>query len=616
MDSCRCTQPLYRRYSGLEVIHLLVAKYPGALNVNEKDSGGWLPLHTAVSYQAPKEAILFLIDEFPDAVREKDVKGFLPLHTVIKKELSQEVIEALIKEYPDAASVRHPYSDTLPLHNAMYQKLSEESILLLLTAYPQAAQEKTIEGRIPFEVCLKNDASEELMLAFYKVVSKTRFDGLLPLGIVLTNDSTDDTVLAVLKENPLAAREPFSTEWNVPALPIHIAIEEKRSEIVKQALHDAYPDAADKENPFESFLKLHKLLEAQTSLESKGKDVQKIINKYPDAVKTRGMNSRLPLHIALDTNAPVNVIKLLFKAYPQAGKEKMKDGRLPIQMVAEIKGRTEYSLRKLIRLLLENDMPISKDGMPVENSGSWTACVSSNTKAATAAVRELLSMTGRGGGYGKHIHALADARDAQGRTALGIASSETRAEIYKYLLFCGRYKLQIGPPEHRTISSVVLRAQDLDEQADYGVIFDNSDENEDGKLDRQEVKAIAGSIGLTPDLFLKGSGKRAVSKDTFVATCKRQLGDGPREVVIKFMQNEDHWERERKARNNENYTLDPKYVVSALPNVPSQTDIAEAVERGDGGLGVIVEKYLDGNNPGKYALVMDAADRTVLYTTC
>eukprot|EP00984_Skeletonema_dohrnii_P011657 scaffold4673_cov82-Skeletonema_dohrnii-CCMP3373.AAC.2 len=225
------------------------------------------------------------------------------------------------------------------------------------------------------------------------------------------------------------------------------------------------------------------------------------------------------------------------------------------------------------------------------------------------AVRRVLSK--EEGGFGVQIHTLAYVRDADDRSTLGIALSEARAAIYEHLLFCGRYKLNIGPPEHRTATSVILLAQDLDDIADYDAIFDKADDNGDGELDQEELKTIAKSNGLNPDLFLKGSTEgKSISKEIFVGICKQQLGDGPREVVIKLMQSEDHWKRECNARKE--YDLDPNYVVSTLPNVPLDTEIANAVERGEGGLDTLTEKFLDDNKVGKYAIVMGAGLRNLL----
>eukprot|EP00984_Skeletonema_dohrnii_P021418 scaffold10694_cov66-Skeletonema_dohrnii-CCMP3373.AAC.1 len=188
-----------------------------------------------------------------------------------------------------------------------------------------------------------------------------------------------------------------------------------------------------------------------------------------------------------------------------------------------------------------------------------------------------------------------------------VANTQPRSAIFGNLLFYGRYKLFDGPPEHRSQTSVVFRAQDLDKQADYSAIFDKADTDKNGNLDRQELEKIASSIGLNPELFLKGSD--AISKENFIDVCKRQLSDGPREKVIKLMKNKDQWERECNARAK--YNLDPKYVVTAQPVIPPEDDIANVNERGDGGLNVIVEKFLKDIKLGKYVIVMDAADRNL-----
>eukprot|EP00985_Skeletonema_marinoi_P024777 scaffold17543_cov139-Skeletonema_marinoi.AAC.4 len=287
------------------------------------------------------------------------------------------------------------------------------------------------------------------------------------------------------------------------------------------------------------------------------------------------------------------------------------DDRLPIEVCAK---RNMPDSDWLLLALLEIDMPVSKDGTPIEHCGSWFSCVSSDTECATGAVRLILSEKTtwwEDDFFCNHIHVLADVCDDQGRTALNLAAKGPRAVINEYLLFCGRYKLKSGPPEHRTATSVILRAQDYGDQSDYGVIFVKAEKNKNGKLDRKELKAITVKIGLDPDLFLKGSKEgESISKGIFVGICKQQLGDGPREVVIKLMKNKDHWKRERNAR--EEYNLSPNYVVSTLSNIPSEDAIANAVEMGRGGLKTIQDKFLKDIVLGKYAIVMCAGLRNLL----
>eukprot|EP00984_Skeletonema_dohrnii_P011088 scaffold4399_cov75-Skeletonema_dohrnii-CCMP3373.AAC.4 len=600
-----------RNYPSVGDAKAFIENYPDALMGKD---GRNVPLHEAIECRVSDEMILLLLEACPQAAATKDLHGALPLHYAMNRRggmCSEEVKKALLNAHPGAASEKNKWTRNLPLHDAVNKNASEGIIMSLLNAYPQAAGEKMKDGRFLFEIFLERKDAHNLM----REICKVRVDGLLPLGVVLTERSSDDIVLAVLEAYPEAAGKRFSTKFDECILPLNIANEDNHSEPVQKALRRAYPDA-EKENPFKTTYKLHKVLENESLDFRAGHRVYDLIKKYPEAAGKRGRDGRLPLHIAIDRMAHRYIMNQLFEAYPQAGKEKMKDGRLPIEVFVEQKESDDWSQSTLTYTafdLLRNDMPVSiEDGTPREHSGSWHACISHSTKTATDAVREVLHSGRNGGGFGKHIHALAEARDAKGRPALGLASKESLEVIYEYLLFCGRYKLQIGPPEYRTATSVVLRAQDLAEQADYGVIFDKADKDEDGKLDRKELSSIAGSIGLDPDLFLNDSGKTTttISKEEFVAACKRQLGDGPREVVIKLMQSKDHWERECNARKD--YELESKYVVSALPNIPSEEAIAKAVRNGEGGLGIIKKKYLDNIELGIYAIVMDAADRNML----
>ncbi|KAK1747165.1 serine/threonine-protein kinase [Skeletonema marinoi] len=560
------------------------------------------------------DEVLALLAAYPQAAGDKQV-DLSDSDNDAESETLQEGDPLLLLSGNKPAKVAPP----LPLHYAIMEMRPQKVLKALLDAYPDAAKEKMKDGRLPIEVCAKKKASKGLMLALYKADPKSRVEGLLPLGRVLNDGSSDEVVLAVLQAYPEAAKETFSTKCDVFILPLHIAHEDECSEEVKKALLDAYPDAKEVENPFKTTLRLHKLLEDTSPDEdvlledtspdedvlledtSPDEDVLELIKNYPDAVGKRGRDGRRPLHIALMHKASQDVTSELFYAYPQAAKERMEDGRLPIQLCAE-----RNMSKDLMLALLKYDMPVSiEDGTPVEHSGSWIACVSSKDEVIRLVIKDFFC-------FCDHINALADVRDAEDRTALSLAAKGPRAVIYEYLYLCGRYKLSDGPPEHRTATSVILRAQDYGDQSDYDAIFEEVDDNGNGKLDRKELKAITVKIGLDPDLFLKGSKEsdESISKETFVGICKQLLGDGPREVVIKLMKNKDHWKRERRAREENN--LSPKYVVSTLPNGPSDKEIADAVKEGKGGLKTIQDKFLKDIVLGKYAIVMGAGPRNLL----
>mmetsp|Transcript_2093 Transcript_2093/g.3329 ORF Transcript_2093/g.3329 Transcript_2093/m.3329 type:complete len:476 (-) Transcript_2093:104-1531(-) len=392
-------------HASVEVVLLLIKVYPEAARVDNA-------LHLAIQRNRSKRDNLLsvvkaLLDVYPEGVKER-YDGRLPLASSLQMGGTDDEVLALLAAYPQAAADKqadlsdsdNPDAESetlqkgdpllllsgnkpakvappLPLHYAITEMRSQKVLKALLDAYPDAAKEKMKDGSLPIEVCAKNKASEGFMLALYKADPKTRVEGLLPLGRVLNDGSSDEVVLAVLQAFPEAASATFSTKCDVLILPLHIAHEDECSDKVKKALIDAYPVAQEKENPFETSLLLHKLLEDT----SPDEDVlQDLIEKYPDAVGKRGRDGRRPLHIALVHKASQDVIMMLFHKYPQAGKERMEDGRLPIEVCAE-----RNMSKDLMLSLLEDDMPVSiKDGTPIEHNGSWFICVSSNTEGATA----------------------------------------------------------------------------------------------------------------------------------------------------------------------------------------------------------------------------------------
>ena len=215
------------------------------------------------------------------------------------------------------------------------------------------------------------------------------------------------------------------------------------------------------------------------------------------------------------------------------------NGRLPLHIAVE-----EGASAEVVALLVAADMPITHSGEPsTTHLHSWFWLVDQDSPAWTRAIELLLApLTDEppGCGYGTHIAALSEALDTEGRTALKIAKAKPRQVIYKYLLLCGRYELQPGAPEHRSATSVVLRALDRSDKPDFGKVFDTADKDESGTLSGDELSAVARSLGLSTALITNESRQQgprdstttavSVDKPAFVGACKRLLGDGPRQV--------------------------------------------------------------------------------------
>ena len=262
--------------------------------------------------------------------------------------------------------------------------------------------------------------------------------------------------------------------------------------------------------------------------------------------------------------------------------------------------------------LVSRDMPMGlDDGQPIVHRYSWTALVDQKTPNAGKAVALLLAAKDAsppGYGYGTHIVKLVDVKDDQEKTALQLATKGPREAIHAHLLFCGRYELHFGPPEHRSATSVVVRA--LDRNFDYQKLFLEADADRSGHLDRRELEELAGRLGLTVDLLLGRDASRveSISESDFTLQCKKQLGDGPRQVVLKLMSDPVQWKREKEAR--EGRELDARFVVQALDSPE-----AEEVKRARDSSQLLKQweaTHLPNFKLGAYMIVMDAADRNLL----
>ena len=205
---------------------------------------------------------------------------------------------------------------------------------------------------------------------------------------------------------------------------------------------------------------------------------------------------------------------------------------------------------------------------------------------------------------------LADLLDKDGRKAVDIATPKCKTLLLSCMQLCGRYIISLNPPEHRSATSVVLRAEDhfpRDFSDTFSDTFYEFDRNKNGVLEPKEVADAAQSLGICAKLLQVSD--QVVSHDEFVGACKKLIGDGPRQVVIKLMQDQTQWQREKEARVNN--MLDNKFVVQTLEG-PAEADIAKAVRAGEGGLKYVKDKFLSQElELGTYAIIMDAADRNL-----
>ena len=132
--------------------------------------------------------------------------------------------------------------------------------------------------------------------------------------------------------------------------------------------------------------------------------------------------------------------------------------------------------------------------------------------------------------------------------------------MQKALFFLGRYDVDKGPPEHRSATSLVVRAVDHEAADDYGKLFDKFDKDSSGTLDAGELDRLAAKLGTNVEILKLEDG--SLTKDAFVAKCQRLFGK-ERKVVIKVFQVEEQWANEKRGRDDQQ--LDARYVVQTIP---------------------------------------------------
>jgi ankyrin repeat protein len=113
-------------------------------------------------------------------------------------------------------------------------------------------------------------------------------------------------------------------------LPISAACAMDQSLAVTSKLMEAFPDHVRTKDKF-GRLSFHVAAEKNSNVAV----ILELLKAYPEAVRQKDDYGSLPLHVAACNNSNVAVILELLKAYPEAVREKNRDGKLPLHVAAE-----------------------------------------------------------------------------------------------------------------------------------------------------------------------------------------------------------------------------------------------------------------------------------------
>lgn len=306
----------------IEVIRLLVSEYPAA--VTTYDMSNRLPLHYALEHAVSSDIIFLLIDSNPDTIRAQGRgSSNIPLHISIDKHAPKEVILKLIEMYPQGAAINDIFSIS-PLRKAILNQLCNEIILALLDACPTAASMIDEHDRMPIHYALSRRASVEVVDALIRAcpdsIKVTDDNGQLPLHLCVKRGGPIDNLTSTLKAFP----EGVHCFDNYKLTPLH-----------------------------------HSICEVDVNV-----DVVSAIVKSDRTTASTSLDGKLPIHLAIDYKRPIEIVKVLLKAYKEGAKVKdQKYGRIPLVLAVRRVMPIEYLTLLEEAYTLEDGCCKEKDGI-------------------------------------------------------------------------------------------------------------------------------------------------------------------------------------------------------------------------------------------------------------
>mmetsp|Transcript_36750 Transcript_36750/g.41058 ORF Transcript_36750/g.41058 Transcript_36750/m.41058 type:complete len:313 (+) Transcript_36750:59-997(+) len=147
--------------------------------LDEMGSVRWcqLPLHAAITFQAPFSIITKLVELYPESIRCADDQDMLPLHYSFRFASEDRIISYLLEEFPQAIK-KKALRDRLPLDMAQYSSKPERGVII----------ERFVEMTVL-------DAKADWDHGHKKVLAsmKTNSDSFLTAGLVETREKLQST---------------------------------------------------------------------------------------------------------------------------------------------------------------------------------------------------------------------------------------------------------------------------------------------------------------------------------------------------------------------------------------------------------------------------------------
>ncbi|KAK1743013.1 ankyrin repeat domain-containing protein [Skeletonema marinoi] len=347
-----------------------------------QDERGCTPLFNLCSNRrvdetAAVESLALLLETCPESAQCCTHHGFLPIHYAVRRR-SPDFCCMLIQKFPE--SIQHEVEGVPELYFVMFSSYVKDSVALavlkmLLEDHPRMVRYVRWDGQSLLQYAASKhlpravEVCRLLIRAFPELVLELDESDSQPLHIACLYGNLP-VVKCILELRPDA----ISGESSIGSYPIHVAVSKAAVEVVKFLLTFDLSVAAQEVNG--SYPLIYACFETKASNLSSGLEVIKLLyNAYPEAivsdealfrllidnsrfvdavrdfineqlryaaqasnlqlVRTQDGNGRLPLHHALEEDAPLGTIKLLVQADPATIQTPDSDGSLPSHIACE-----------------------------------------------------------------------------------------------------------------------------------------------------------------------------------------------------------------------------------------------------------------------------------------
>ena len=292
----------------------------------KKDGRGWLPLHWAATVdETEEEHIDALARERPLAARtfhtsggasssvdlahQKGEHNLLPFHLIVSsRHPSLSNVKRVHSLYPDAVFL-HDSNGWLPIHWCSRNCLNIEVLQFLLDCYLDSVTEVTDDGQLPFLLSMGNKrwAVSELLLS----VNPDAIDSIDNAGNTALHYAArfcnPDSAKVIISRKP----EFLLTKNFAGELPLH--------QIFSHILRDESNSEKDRSRARWKQLEILRIM----------------LEECPETVSHRDNAGDLPLHLAINLDASIEVIEAIYNVYPTAALLPDNKGNLPVHFASD-----------------------------------------------------------------------------------------------------------------------------------------------------------------------------------------------------------------------------------------------------------------------------------------